>query len=89
VYPHQGINPGKPDTERGNDMAKVSGEDRRTPGGQWRRGSAADPVGTKARIAGRLTCGHYVQVGDRIVNRGNGWLCGGCAEVVTTKRPRR
>lgn len=33
----------------------------------------------KARKSSRVACGHYVLVGQLIVNRGDGWLCLDCA----------
>jgi hypothetical protein len=61
-------------------------EDRQTRGGRWRTGQATSPAGTRAQIAGRLACGHYAERGDRIVHRGNGWLCADCATVTTARR---
>ena len=33
----------------------------------------------KARRSSAVACGHYVLVGQLIVNRGSGWVCLDCA----------
>ena len=71
-------------TERRHDQDGGDHHDRTTRDGRFRRGIAARPITTKAKMASRLTCGHEVKRGDPIVNRGNGWLCVGCGTVTTS-----
>lgn len=88
LYGQQDPKPDIPDSSGGNKMANTPFDrdrdrDRRGSNGHWRRGIAGRPVTTRAKMASRLTCGHEVKRGDPIVNRGNGWLCEGCATVTS------